>query len=329
MKKLISKIIIATMFIMLLTGCGKVENNASKDKITVVCTMFSQYDWAKNIIGDNENIELILLGNTGVDMHSFQPSADDIITIASCDVFIYVGGVSDGWVDDVLKQSKNQNMIVINMMETVKDNLKLEEEVEGMEEHHHDHEDSHEGEEEEFEEYDEHIWLSINNAVLICDAIYDAVCELDSENKDDYHNNLESYKSELVHLDNMYKAMADVSDKNVVLFGDRFPYVYMMKDYGIEYYAAFAGCSADAEASFETVTFLAGKVDELELSAILIEKGSGHDLAETIIESTKTKNQTILEMDSIQSISKEQLDEGASYLDIMEYNLEVLKEALN
>ena len=336
LKNIISFICVFSIFAMLCTGCGNSSKQSVSDKITVVCTMFSQYDWAKEIIGDNDNVELILLGDTGIDMHSFQPSADDIITISNCDVFIYVGGVSDAWVIDVLKQTQNKNMIAINMMEVLGDNLKEEELVEGMEEHVHEHseensgEDEHSGEEHlDFSSYDEHVWLSIKNASLICDAIADSMCQVDVGNSEKYKNNLSEYKFKLDVLDTSYQTTVEECSNDTILFGDRFPYIYLMKDYGIEYYAAFVGCSSDTEASFETVAFLAEKVDELGISVVLIEKGSSQDLAKTIIDSTVTKDQSIMEMNSIQSVTKEQLDAGETYISIMEDNLEVLKQALD
>jgi len=334
LKNIISFICVFSIFAMLCTGCGNSSKQSVSDKITVVCTMFSQYDWAKEIIGDNDNVELILLGDTGIDMHSFQPSADDIIIISNCDVFIYVGGVSDAWVNDVLKQAQNKNMIAINMMEVLGDNLKEEELVEGMEEHEHEHdgevEHDHVNEENlDFSSYDEHVWLSIKNASLICDAIAESMCQVDVGNSEKYKNNLSEYKFKLDVLDTSYQTTVEECSNNTILFGDRFPYIYLMKDYGIEYYAAFVGCSSDTEASFETVAFLAGKVDELGISVVLIEKGSSQDLAKTIIDSTTTKDQSIMEMNSIQSITKEQLDAGETYISIMESNLEILKQALN
>lgn len=331
LKRIVSKIFIFVMCLMLFTGCDKSTNQSKTDKITVVCTMFSQYDWAKQIIGDNENVELILLGDTGVDMHSFQPTADDIITISECDVFIYVGGVSDSWVNDALEQAKNEDMIVVNMMGVLGDNLKQEEHVEGMEEHEHDedeHDDAH-SEHDNLAEYDEHVWLSVKNATIICDAIADAMCKVDLDNSSEYKSNLEEYKIKLNELDVAYQTAVDEGANKTILFADRFPYIYLMKDYSIEYYAAFAGCSADTEASFETVAFLAGKIDELNLSVVLIEKGSSQDLAKTIINSTTSKAQAIMEMNSIQAVTKEQLEAGETYISIMQSNLEVLKQALN
>ncbi|MBE5946026.1 MAG: zinc ABC transporter substrate-binding protein [Lachnospiraceae bacterium] len=331
MKKIIALFLISVMMVVSCTGCGQGIIGNSSDKITIVCTMFSQYDWTKQVVGNNENIEIILLGDTGVDMHSFQPSADDIITISDCDVFIYGGGISDSWVEDILAEATNEEMIVINMMETLGDNLKEEEFVEGMqdsEEHEHDHEAEETEHDNDFAQYDEHVWLSINNAMVICDRICQVMSQIDADNKDIYKENLDNYMMELENLDSLYAQMASSSQYNTVLFGDRFPYIYMMRDYNIEYYAAFSGCSADAEASFETVTFLAKKIDELNIPVILIEKGSNRDLAQTIIDSTIAKNQTILEMNSMQSMTKEQLDAGESYISIMQDNLEILKQAL-
>lgn len=330
------KMVIMLLFMLCMTGCGS-GNNTDSDKIKIVCTTFSQYDWVREIAGDNiDNIELILLGNGGVDLHNYQPTADDIITISDCDVFIYVGGISDDWVNDVLKQATNEDMVVINMMDCVKsksylleEEMMVEENLTGSEhEHSHEEEDESHEEHEEEVEYDEHIWLSLDNAQVICGYIRDALVKVDPENESRYNNNLENYARELSLLDDEYEDVVNNAGYNTVLFGDRFPFIYMMKDYGIEYYAAFSGCSSESEASFETVAFLAGKLDELELPAVLVVEGSTQNLANTIIDSTNKKDYQILVMDSLQTVSKEDLSNGITYLSVMENNLEVLKQAL-
>lgn len=348
--------------IMVLAGCGN-RASSDNDKIKVVCTLFPQYDWAREIIGDNENVELILLVENGSDLHSFQPTADDIITISSCDMFIYGGGVSDKWVEDTLKQATNQDMIVINMLDVIGDNAKKEEIVEGMEAHEHDHEDGehpeahdheHEdGEHSEAEElnhddatadmnaddehehyfdptgYDEHIWLSITNAKLVCAEISDGLCKLDNENSSLYQDNLNQYISKLDDLDNRYKTMVSEATLDTILVADRFPFRYLTSEYGINYYAAFVGCSSETEASFETVTFLSKKVDEFGLNYIVVVDGSNQDVARTVLESTSTKSQNIIVLDSMQAVGMDRINNGETYLTIMENNLTVLEEVLN
>ena len=507
MKKIITLVLALAMAVSLFTGCGK-KNNAEtgesdSNKLSVVTTIFPEYDWVKEILGDKaDNAEVTMLLSSGVDLHSYQPTADDIVKISDCDLFIYVGGESDKWVDDALKEATNKDMKVIDLLEVLGDSVKTEETVEGMQEteHAHDHskevstfEDhevqdrslsdwegswqsaypfaldgtlddafaamAEEGEmtadeyktyyqngyktditniniegdhiaftyedgkkvgsdykyigyyiqnwstgtkaamyrfeavdrtsgapiciefndhmiesaapehfhirmsNESFdaivdpekswptffpadmtgedlcehmeghghdheEEADEHVWLSLKNAKTLVTAIADALQELDPDNKDTYAANTSAYIEKLSALDGAYQAAVDGAARKTVLFGDRFPFRYLVDDYGLSYYAAFAGCSAESEASFETVSFLAKKVDELKLPCVLTIEGKNHKIAETIVENTAEKNQKILTMDSMQSTTSEDVANGTTYLSVMEQNLSVLKEAL-
>jgi zinc transport system substrate-binding protein len=310
-------------------GCSKKsENNLSEsdnsDKLSVVCTTFPQYDWVREILGDKaDSINLTLLLDNGMDLHSYQPTAEDIAKIADCDVFIYVGGESDGWVEDALAEATNKDMQVINLMEVVGDTAKEEEVIEGMEV-----EETEEGDDEEIE-YDEHVWLSLKNAELICNSICTSISTLDADNSEFYKKNLETYIDRLSALDSDYKKTVDNSVRSTVLFGDRFPFRYMVDDYGLDYYAAFVGCSAETEASFKTVLFLAEKIDELDLPAICVIESSDQSIAKTVINNTENKDQKILVMDSMQSVTSEDVVNGTDYISIMESNLEVLKEALS
>lgn len=325
---------------VLLAGCGD-KVSGDNDKIKVVCTLFPQYDWAREIIGDNDNIELVLLVENGNDLHSFQPTADDIITISSCDMFIYGGGVSDKWVEDTLKQATNPDMIVINMLGVIGDNAKKEEVVEGMEAYDHNHEEHIENASSDVHTdddhqhyfdptgYDEHIWLSISNAKLVCSEICNGLCKLDADSQASFQENLNKYNSKLDDLDSRYETMVSNATLDTILVADRFPFRYLTSEYGINYYAAFVGCSSDTEASFETVTFLSKKVDELELSNIIVVDGSTQDVAKTVIESTNGKNQSILVLDSMQSVGMNRINNGETYLTIMEGNLNILERALN
>ena len=509
---------------------GDAVKSESDGELKIVTTIFPEYDWVKTILGDKaENAELTLLLDNGVDLHSYQPTAEDIVKIKECDMFVYVGGESDEWVEDVLEASENKNMVVINLLDVLGDSVKEEEIVEGMEhehEHEHskevstfedsevqdrelsdwegdwqsayplvldgsldkawehkaeegdmtaaeykdyytkgyktdytaisihdnkisftdnkgnvtesaykyngfyiqnwstgtkaamyrfeaedkeagapiyiefndhiiepsdaehfhirmsnesydaivdpegnwptffdasfspegvcdevighgkheddededdeehedaDHEDAdheeHEHEEGE-EEKDEHVWLSLKNASVLCEEIATQLGTIDEANKDFYKSNYEAYKKELDDLDAEYQAAVEAGDKDTILFGDRFPFRYMVDDYGLKYYAAFAGCSAESEASFDTVIFLAGKVDELGLPAIMTIEGDDHKIAETVQENTKSKDQKILTLDSLQSTTSKDIENGTTYLSVMKSNLDVLKEAL-
>lgn len=307
----------------------KADKNAGKLK--VVTTIFPEYDWAREIIGDTKSAELTLLLGNGVDLHSYQPSIQDIAKISTADIFIYVGGESDGWVKDALKNATNKNMKVINLLETLGDKVKAEEVKEGMqaeEEEEHEHEHHHHHDDEDEVEYDEHVWLSLKNTKFLSAEIANALCEKDSANAAAYKANLAAYSTRLDVLDSKYAAAVKAGSKNTILFGDRFPFRYLVDDYGLDYFAAFVGCSAETEASFETVIFLAKKVDELGLSSVLkIESGDGK-IARTIVQNTNKKNAKVLTMDSIQSTTLKQAKAGTTYLKIMEENLAVLTEAL-
>ena len=299
--------------------------------LNIVTTIFPEYDWVREILGDTaENADLTMLLDNGVDLHSYQPTAQDILKISTCDLFIYVGGESDGWVSDALQEAANKNMKVIDLLDVLDDAVKEEEIVEGMEagEEHGDGEDADHEEEEEGPEYDEHVWLSLRNAKVLCEAISNALTEIDPDHAADYRSNLAAYSGKLDALDAAYQSAVDSASRKTLLFGDRFPFRYLVDDYGLSYYAAFAGCSAETEASFRTITFLADKADELNLTSVLTIESSDQKIAQTIIQNTKDKNQNILTLNSMQSVTSNDVAAGTGYLSIMESNLDVLKEAL-
>lgn len=347
MKKMLTKIAAVLCAAVMLTACagqgsGSAPSSGS-DKLSIVTTIFPEYDWVMQILGDKAgDAEVTMLLDNGVDLHSYQPVASDILKISDCDIFIYVGGESDGWVDDALKESVNPDMIVINLLEVLGDDVKEEEVVEGMQEedeHDHDHHDEdgdhdededhdHDHEEEEVE-YDEHVWLSLRNASVLCDAITDGLAKADPDNASVYQANNDAYKAQLSALDEQYKEAVAGAAFDTVLFGDRFPFRYLTDDYNLDYYAAFVGCSAETEASFETVVFLANKIDELGLGAILTIENSDGKIAQTIRDNTADKNQEIYALDSMQATTSADVKNGATYLSVMTSNLEILKKALN
>ena len=295
-------------------------------KVKVVTTIFPEYDWVKQIAGEKSaNIDLTLLMDNGVDLHSFQPSVKDIAKISNADIFIYVGGESDEWVEGVLKSAKNKKLLSINLLEILEGKLHEEEVIEGMECEEEDEED---GAEEE-KEYDEHVWLSLKNAKILCNAITEALCQKDAENASLYKKNYAAYSAKLDSLDKEYADCVKNAKRKTVLFGDRFPFRYMIEDYKLNYYAAFLGCSAETEASFKTVLFLAKKTDELKLPYILQIETSDGKLASTILKNSKSKNTKILTIDSLQSTTSSDIKNGASYINSMKKNLETLKLALN
>ncbi len=326
-----------------ISACGSVNDvsaTSGDDKLQIVTTIFPEYDWVMNVLGDNPaNAEVTMLLDNGVDLHSYQPTADDILKISTCDMFIYVGGESDEWVEDALKEATNKDMSVVNLLEALGDSVKEEEIVEGMQEDEHEHEgeeaaghddgDAGEHEHEEGEpEYDEHVWLSLRNAAKLTDSISKELQRIDAANAGVYAANSEAYIQKLNDLDKQYGDAVSAASVKTLLFGDRFPFRYLTDDYGLAYYAAFVGCSAETEASFETITFLAEKVDELSLHAVMTIEGKDHRIAETIVQNTESKDQQILTMDSLQSTTSKDVEGGTTYLSVMEENLTVLKEAL-
>lgn len=330
MKKIIAIALCLMMLSGVMTGCGTPYSNG--DKLSIVTTIFPEYDWVIQILGDKAGqTEVTLLLDNGVDLHSYQPTADDIIRISNCDMFIYVGGESDEWAEDVLSKSTGRDMAVINLLEALGDGAKEEEVKEGMQEEKHEHGDGREDEDHdqgEETEYDEHVWLSLKNAAKLCGCIAEKLCELDPAGKDVYKANAEAYIEKLNVLDKRYQDAVDAAETKTLLFADRFPFRYLTDDYGLDYYAAFAGCSAESEASFETIMFLANKVDELGLSSVFQIEGSDGRIARTVSDTTKSKDQTVLTLDSMQSTTSADVKNGASYLSVMEKNLEVLKDAL-
>ena len=339
MKKITALLLALFMLVGALAGCGKQNDTNQTDKLSIVTTIFPEYDWVREILGEKaDNAEITMLLDNGVDLHSYQPTADDIVKISDCDLFIYVGGESDEWVEDALRNAANRNMKVINLLEVLGDSVKTEEIVEGMQEEEHEdaeeheHEDAHAHEDaeehEHEEETDEHVWLSLKNAKMLVRVISKALQELDPDNKDIYAANADAYVKKLSALDAEYQTAVDAASNKTILFGDRFPFRYLVDDYGLRYYAAFVGCSAETEAGFETISFLAKRVDELKLPCVLTIEGAQHKIAETIVRNTTAKNQRVLTMDSMQSTTSKDVKNGTTYLSVMEKNLSVLKEAL-
>ena len=316
------------------------KTDDTNKKLSVVCTIFPEYDWIRELVGDKkDNYEITYLMDKGVDLHSYQPTAEDIAQIANCDLFVYVGGESDGWVKDALKESKNDKMQVVNLLEALGNNVKEEEVVEGMQEEDehdhehkddadHDHDHDEDGHHHDEVEYDEHVWLSLRNASSLVNELAARLQIIDPENKDYYAGTAAEYTSKLGDLDSRYLAAVKKAKNKTVLFGDRFPFRYLVDDYGLKYYAAFVGCSAETEASFETVAFLAKKADELKLNNVLVIENSDQKIAKKIVETTKAKDQKIVEMNSMQSVTADQIADGATYLGIMEANLKALEAAL-
>lgn len=317
MIKRISYAIFAVILMLsLLSSCAVIEDT---EQIHIVCTVFSQYDWVRNLITDCDNIKLTLLLDSATDMHSYQATADDIVTISSADLFIYTGGDSDSWTEDILENSAENTVKVLNLMESLgEENLCcLEDEEE------HVHED---GEEHHHHLYDEHIWMSPEKAVLLCAVIKEAIINLDADLSSIIEKNYEEYNEKLKNLHGSYNEVTQNSEKKMLIVADRFPFLYLVNDYSLDYCAAFVGCSAESEASAEVLINLINETKISDADTVFITETSNGDMARIIKEHIKDREIKISVLNSLQSVKN---TEDADYIKIMEDNLQILKSALS
>ncbi len=339
MKKVFKLMIVALMFfsVVSLTGCNK---NKETKKLTIISTSFPGYDFARAVVKDSKDVEVKMLLKPGAEMHDFEPTPQDIKDIKNSDIFIYVGGDSDEWIEDVLEDIDTDKTKVIKLMDLV--NVVEEEHVEGMEEHEHhhededhdedehhhgdEHEDEHHHEEDEEVEYDEHVWTSPINAITITNKLKDAIVKIDEANKEVYEKNTSDYVSKLTNIDTEIKSVLKTAKRKEMIFGDRFPLRYFVDEYNISYYAAFPGCSEQTEASAKTIAFLINKVKADKIPVVFHIELSNGKIADTIAKETGAK---VLEFQTAHNISQKDFDAGVTYVDIMNKNIEVLKEALN
>lgn len=318
MKKILSVIICTVMLVTVLCACqSDTPQNieSSDDKISIVTTIFPPYDFARQVGGDN--VELTMLLKPGTESHNYDPTPQDIIKIQNCDLFIYVGGESDEWVNDILDSTDSKPDKVIALMDCV--DTVQEETVEGMESDDDHEDDSHEI------EYDEHVWTSPKNAITISKKISDVLCEIDSENKEAYEENTKEYSTKLSDLDNKFQNIVNNAENKTIIFGDRFPLRYFADEYGLKYYAAFPGCSSETEPSAATISFLIDKVKAENIPVIFTIEFSNGKVADTICEETGAKK---LMFSSCHNVTQEEFDSGITYLDIMNDNAKNLEEAL-
>ena len=330
MKSLKSRLVCSLLVLCLLLSTFSLFSCAEKKddgKLHIVCTLFPQYDWLRNIVSGSQSIELDLIIANGSDPHSYQPTAADIMTISNCDILIYVGGDSDEWVKKAIERSKNDNIqtIVLTELEGVN--------VYGISASSHSHEghshgDGHDGH--SHSALDEHIYLSLRNAMASVREITEILCEKDPASKELYKENSDIYLEKLLALSSDLALAVGIvpEEERFVLFADRFPFVYLLSDYGVHYAAAFEGCTTDVDADFDTVLRLIHEADEHNVKYIAVTESSDKALAETVISSTKTKKQKILTFNSMQAISRQKINGGATYLSIMEENAKALKTAL-
>ena len=310
-----------TFLLAMLCSCQSqpTNNNANtEDGLHVVTTIYPLYDWVRQIVGENnENIFIELLMDNGVDLHSYQMTAADLMAIKGSDLFIFVGGESEEWAEDLVLEPDAPAFL--NLLDAMGERALEEEIKEGMESEEH---------EEHATELDEHVWLSVRNASFLCESICDTLCELDADNAQQYRQNLTAYQAKLMDLDQRFQDTVDKGRVQMLVFGDRFPFRYLVEDYGLDYAAAFVGCSAETEASFDTVIYLANQVDENKLNAICTLETSDGSLAQTISNNTKNQHPALVTFQSLQAVTATEGDGSMTYLDAMEKNLAALKEAL-
>jgi len=332
MKLKLSVLLALLLTLSLLAGCGapsRDQSNSGREdgKLHIVTTIFPGYDFTRQIVGDDATVTLLL--PPGTESHSFEPTPQDIITIQNCDVFLYVGGVSDSWIKGILNSMDTSRMTVLSMMDMVD---VVEEEIkEGME-HDHDHEEDQDHQhsdgdhhEEEETQYDEHVWTSPVNAKRITQAISDTLCRLDESNAPVFRENTEAYLAKPDELDTTFRQIVQNGKRKLLIFGDRFPFRYFVDEYGLDYYAAFPGCSSEAEPSAATVAFLIDKVREEGVRTVFYIEFSNHLVADSIAEATGAKTAML---HSCHNVARQELEEGATYISLMERNLETLKGAL-
>jgi len=376
MKRLITIIIAFILLVPVLAGCAQRERRWTPEpapettnqqqpeaesaqepeedfeKISITATIFPIYDWFRQIIGE-ENLsrfELTLLLDSGIDTHSFNPSVSDVLKIQTSDVFFYVGGYSDNWVNDVISDA-NADIMTESLLDILGDfvlptpEFYFDEDYDEEDDLHHHHHHQHNEEGDDHDDYDdarydydeaydhdehtdEHVWLSLHNAELFCIAIADILSQLDPANKQIYNDNLDAYVTKLGNLDSDFMDAVDAANVTTLVFADRFPFQYMMEDYHLDFYAAFSGCAAEAEASFATIISLAEIVDSNDLNFVIVTETSNQDIANQVIRNTKSGNQRILVLDAMKMVTQSDIQNGATYLSIMKNNLTVLKEAL-
>lgn len=317
-------VFLLSTIILFLTSCFAPEQRNDNQKISVVCTMFPQYDWVREIVGDNADIfDIVCLSDNGVDMHSYQPTVDDIVEISECDILISAGGNAEKWIRDALETTHNKSIRHIELIELLGDGIIFMDGTDGCEC------DSENNNHVHSFQADEHVWLSLRNAVKFCEEIAVAIGECDPENAEYYTENSKEYIEKLYELDSSTAKSVSSAPRDTLIIADRFPFRYAVRDYGINYYAAFEGCTADSEVSFETVAFLSQKADELNVKVIFVSDGSDRELAQAVSRNTTSNSHRIIELNSMQSVSQKDIKNGMTYLSVMQNNFALIQSALS
>lgn len=319
MKKIIFCLL--TVFLLTLTGCG--SEIKKSDRISIVTTCFPPYDFARAVTGGNADISMLLC--PGAEAHSYEPTPLDILKIQQCDIFIYIGGEGEVWADKILSSLDTSDMTVIRLFDFVEP--LCEEEVIGASPigHEHEHEHGHEHEHEEEEEYDEHIWTSPLNAIKCVTAVEEILSLRYPENKESFSAEAEAYIGKLSELDKEFSEMTRNASSNNIIIADRFPFRYLAADYGLNYYAAFSGCSSESEPGVYTMAFLIDRILQEDKDTIFYLEFSTQKLADKLCDATGAK---ALPLQSCHNVTSDDFSSGVTYIDLMTQNLENLKEAL-
>ena len=320
MKRLLSLLLAGVLLLGALCGCSVPAKQ--EEGLSVVATIFPQYDFARQVMGSSDDLTMLL--RPGQEVHSYEPTPQDIIAIQNCDLFIYVGGESDAWIEDVLEGMDTSHMVILSLMDLVDP---LEEDTDSVlenpeERSHEDGEATHLHE----EEYDEHVWTSPKNAMLITQAICDALCDIDPSNAQIYRQNTAAYLEQLEELDQDFREVIGSASRDTLIFGDRFPLLYFVREYGLNYYAAFPGCASETEPSAATVARLIDLVREEQVPVVYQIELSNGNIARSIADSSGAKVETFY---TCHNITRDDFNAGETYLSLMERNVNSLKEALN
>ena len=319
MKNFLKKTIVFLLcfgFLVSLPGCSFYWQEPEDCRLRVVSSVFPTYDFARQIAGDRISLSMLL--RPGTESHSYEPTAKDMIALEHCDVFLCTGGEGDQWVEQLLGAVSNPNLQVVRMVDCVP--LLEEEAVEGMLHHHEEEEHSEHG------EFDEHVWASPVNAAAIAEEICAVFCEKDPDNALFYQTNMRSYHDELMRLDSLFRGIVSGSSRKTLVVGDRFPFRYLVEEYGLSYFAAFPGCASDTGASASAIAFLVEKVKAEGIPAVFHIEFSNCKIAGVICEETGAE---LLEFHSCHNVSADDFSAGVTYLDLMRRNAENLREALN
>ena len=309
----ITALLTAAATALCLCSCASQNEADNKDsqKLKIISTVFPPYDLARQIAGDNADISILL--PPGSESHTYEPTAKEIIEIQNCDIFLYIGGENEQWAEKIISSNKSDSVKTVKLIDCVKT-------LEEAELHEEEHEEEHS------HETDEHIWTSPKNEQLMLTAVYDAICEADPENKAVYTKNKDSYNEQLTELDKAYKEAVGNAKNKTIIMADKFPFRYLAEEYGLDFYAAFSSCSDESEPSAAAMTSLISKIKELKIPVVYYLEFSSTKVADTLCSETGASS---LMLHSCHNVSKEDLDKGISYVDLMKQNLENLKTALN